>query len=203
MNKIISVAVLGASTALFTACSGSGKAPVVTNTTTTTTASTEVKVTTISGVQVSLDGSYITGCHDNGGGNSIEEFLAIASDVWTYTARKYTGNTTCAGTPATIQKVVATLTATAGGDKAIVGWVEGNDNAVAAPAAADASGPLSDTEPYTPMTIVVTSSEDPSIAVGFTNTNLYYIVDDKGAKLRLYRDGDATHAGNFDFWEQQ
>lgn len=202
MNKLILTTTIGTASLILSSCSGSGKSP--TNTPPENTATTsEVKVTTISGVQTSLDGSYVTGCHDSSGGNSTEEFLTIAGSVWTYSAKRYIGNATCTGSPATDQEVVATLTATTGADKAIVGWLDGDKNAVPAPTAADASGSLSDTEAYTPMTIVVTNSEDSSIPVGTTNTNLYYIVDDKGAKLRLYRDSDATHAGNFDFWDQQ
>jgi len=191
-----SSAVIGLSLGL-NACSSSNSNS---NSSITSGSTTEVRATAVSGNQVGLNGSYQTGCHASSAPtDSTSEFLVISDITWTYTKNDFTGTTACIGSPATTTVVTATLSANAI-DSAIVGWEDGDGASTTAPMASDNSGLLSDTEAFTPLSLLVTASTDPSISVGATVNDLYYVIDDTGTTLILYRDSDATHAGDFDPW---
>jgi len=154
------------------------------STTTTTTSGTDISVIGVSGVPVVLSGTYSTGCYGTNGG-SVLEGLVISGNTWNYTQTSYTDGACSAG--AVVSTAAATLTASA--DQSITGWFDGNASA-AAPTAADGSGPLSDTEPFTPLLLTVTNvtgSFVGQVAAGDTSP-LFYVVDDTGVNNILYRD---------------
>ena len=169
---------------LLNACS-SGSSPV---TTTVISSGTEVSVIGASGITVGLDGTYLTSCYITGGGStSSKEKIVISSDIWTYTVTDYT-DTDCRAVSPTTGTIYATFSA--GTDSTITGWYDGSGSPVAAPTAADASGPLDDLEPFTSLTRTVTAVSGSffgQINAGETST-FFYVVDDTGTGKILYRD---------------
>lgn len=178
LKPIIPVAAL----LLLNACSS--------DSTTTTASGDAVSAITVSGNTVSLDGTYTTGCHErNGGADSAKEDLQIAGNIFTYTNTDYSGPV-CA---TTVETGTLTATMTAGTTSAITGWVDGGGSPATAPMAADSSGPLSDTEAFTPIAVTVTSVTGtifgPTVTEGY-ESKLFYIIDDTGANNIMYRDDD-------------
>ena len=160
---------------------------------TTTSSGTEISVIGVSGVTVGLNGTYSTVCYGSNGGSTLES-IVISGNTWNYTQTTYTDGACSAG--ADVGTAAATLTASA--DQSITGWYDGNASATA-PTAADGSGPLSNTEPFTPLLVTitgVTGSFVGGISAGDTSP-LFYIVDDTGANNILYRDS-SFDTGNLD-----
>ena len=150
---------------------------------------TTVDVITVSGATVPLTNVYSTGCYVTGASTSSFETLTVTFGLWAYSKANYS-DTNCL-TNTSEGTVAGALVA--GNVSAMTGWVNGGGGGPAtAPTAADSSGPLSDTESFTALTLTVTDSTGDfaaSILVGNV-INLYYIVDDTGTKTVLYRDDD-------------
>ena len=200
MKKLITVASAISALILINGCSSDSA------TTTAAGSGAEVSVIGVSGVTVGLNGTYSTGCYTTGGGStSTKEDVVISGSTWTNTTTDYTDSTCVAGPDAG----AITATIGAGSDLTIAGWKDGSGSIVSAPTAADGSGLLSDTEPFTPLTVTVTAVTGNyvgQVPVGYV-APLFYIVDDTGTNNMLYRDknyenGD-LHAGTMDPFTKQ
>lgn len=146
-----------------------------------------VSVITVSGAQVSLNGTYTTGCRTKSGVDVIEG-IVINGGTWTYARDSYTtSDGSCGGTATTASSIIATLSSS-GAAGAIAGWSDSGVTATA-PTAADSSGPLSNTESYTVLTLTataVTGTGAYTLASAGDTVNCYYIFDDTGLPNRLY-----------------
>lgn len=150
-------------------------------------------VLAVSGAQVSLTGTYTTGCRTKSGIDTIED-MVISGSSWSYTRTSYgTADSSCGGAGTTT--ATGAGTSSTGATGAITGWTEDDGLTPAtAPTAADLSGPLSDTEAYTSLTLTVTAA---SGAFPWAVTDVvpyFYIVDDTGAANILYIPDSATTA---------
>jgi len=180
--------IVSAMTLVLNACGSSSSS------TTTEDTGGNISITTVSGGTLSLTGSYASACYDNGGTFQIDTHTWTGANL-TYNQKTYTASG-CA-TLATSTDLF-TATAVAGSNSAISSWVDGMSTTTTAPTAADASGPLSDTEAYTAITVtIVTADGSSGISVGTVATT-FYIVDDTGTSLILYRDDSATTATTAD-----
>jgi hypothetical protein len=157
-------------------------------------------VLTISGGMVALTGNYQSegGCHASSGGGSTRETLEVSGNQWHYDSADYSSGD-CTGVAVDSSSIDATIVVA--GTAAITGWVDSSEAPEVAPPALDGSGPLSDTESYTNLTLTITAVvNNAGISVGDT-ADIYYIVDDTGATgLKLWRDKTATKAVISDPW---
>lgn len=165
-----------------------------------------LSVLTVSGIQVSLDGSYTTGCRTKSGIDVVEG-VVINGTTWSYARSSYSTNDgSCAAGETLAATVIATISAP-GSTSAITGWTD-SGVATAAPTAVDLSGPLSDTESYTVLsltTAAATGGGAYTLAAMGDSVSFYYIVDDTGlANVMYIPDFDAanhmlsaTPSGNF------
>lgn len=153
-----------------------------------TTSSTPISVIAVSGATVTLDGTYTSGCVDRsleGGSGYYLDSGTITGSSLNVSAAEYS-DAAC-----TVETDSGTLTGTlsVGSTSAISGWT---GNGSSAPIASDASGPLSNTEAVTLLTLKNISGTgfNAGIPAGF-ELALFYVVDDTGAKKVLYEDDDA------------
>jgi len=170
---------------------------------------TPVKALTVKGAMVSLDGTYanatLNGCRTKSG-IDVREAVVISGSVWTYTRFSYsTTDGSCSAGETQVAGIVATLSSSSTG--AITGWSD-SGIATTAPTAADASGPLSNTESYTTLSLtatIVTGAGAYNMATAGDSINFFYIIDDTGAANILYIPDlnaanpmlSATPSGNF------
>jgi hypothetical protein len=152
-----------------------------------------ISITTVTGAKHVLNGTYTTGCHDDGG-DFVDEVVVFSGTTWSYTQTQYTDAAcTTGGTPGS-----ATATVSASADSAITGWRDGSGPATA-PTAADNVTVITDTEAFTQLRLTITDVGGffvGAITVGEAE-NFFYIVDDTGAKPILYRD-DSNDTGGLD-----
>ena len=165
--------------------------------------SNAIAIATITaGATHALDGAYSTGCYGNGDGSTKED-LTITGTTWFYTNAGYT-SADCS-TTASVSTITATLSA--GADSTIAGWYDGMGSPTTAPTAADGST-ITGEEPFTRLVLTITGATgDYSGIPSGTESPLFYVVDDTGANVILYRDnsydsGD-LNAGIYDPYIKQ
>ena len=157
------------------------------------TAPATISVTTISGVKITLAGAYKTSCLNDGSGNGFIETINFDGASWSFTAEAWSGDPLCSNSPTTTESVSASSTENTS-DISITGWVLSVGSAATPPVASDSSGPLSNTESVTPITVIITES-----GFGFPiggSGSLFYVVDDTTASTILYQDDDADSNSN-------
>ncbi len=178
MISLKSLMIVSASLALLNGCSSD----------TTTTGGNPISVISVSGVMVSLDGSYSTDCVDRsleGGSDYYKSTKTISGSSLVGRSAEYSDSACTAETDfGTVEGTIS-----AGNISAITGWIGITGGA---PTASDGSGPLSDTEAVTLLTVTVTavSGFNAGLPLG-TAIPVFYVVDDTGVKNIHYEDDDA------------
>ena len=161
--------------------------------TTDATDGTDIPVVTISGVTTGLNGTYSTGCYGNANPYT-EETLVVSGNTWNYTNTTYT-DVGCTAGAAVFGTISGTIAASV--ESAITGWVNGNGDPDLPPITANFSGPLSETESFTTLTLTISAGTGEFSAIPANTTGpLFYVVDDTGTNNILYRDDDFENGSN-------
>ena len=140
-----------------------------------------IKVITVSGETVILDGTLARPCDTRPAGEGGNDYLiteSISGLSGVLTEFSYTSiDGSCTG--AETVDVVIDVTFTRGDVMAITGWLDLDETIAPAPSAQDASGPLSDNESVTSLTLTIDliTPPDPGTPVG-TEVPWFYVVDD-------------------------
>ncbi len=161
-----------------------------------------ISILTYSGSTHALNGVYSSACYQTGGSGSQYDSLTVNGTEWTNAINEFS-STDCSGTPV-VSAINATISmlgtqlipANANGN---TGWVDGMGAATVVPGA-DGTTVLSATDTtVTTLNIQVTSVTGTlfNIPVGFTST-LFYVIDDTGSGLVVYRDAGGIYASSAD-----
>lgn len=188
MNKlIISIGLLGLSTTLLTGCVEEQAQNLVDS----LTGNTGVTVFSTTGNYVSLDGSYDTGCY-NDGTNGRQETLTIVTDSVsgvtgvTYNSVTWAADPTCVNGMSSSAMTGLLLDVD---DSVIKGWIDAT-GLLASPPASAAGPALLASQGYTNLALtVVTGGADFGLGSGDLGT-FSFIADDSdvaGSGLVLYR----------------
>ena len=129
---------------------------------------------------------------DSESGKDMYEQLTFSSnstvryDQFYYPATA--GGADCSGTPESNDFYEADVTV-ATEDSAIVGWIDGQGNAAAAPQARNGLGSLGDTEIFTPLTYTITRISGLTGASAGDSVAFFYVMDDTSGGLSgtMYR----------------
>ena len=161
-----------------------------------------ISVKTYSGATVALNGVYQTACYIGETGGSQFDSLTVNGSTWINAANVFS-STDCTGAPV-VSAITATLT-TLGTQTvaATTGWIDGM-GAPTTVSGADGSTVLSAADTtVTTLNVEVTAVTGTvfSIPVGFTAT-VFYVVDDTGSGLVLYRDAGGIFASAADPYMQ-
>lgn len=160
-----------------------------------------ISVIAVSGATITLDGEYKSGCLpvEGGGGFNVES-LTVSGNIVIATTTDYGSDSTC-----TTSTDLGTFTATIavdGANSAITGWVDGTGSDSPPPEAAGGSGPLSNTEPFTPLTLTITAITGSKEGDALPTFKIFFIIDNTGTANVLYFDHDFdngdTRAGTDD-----
>ena len=134
-------------------------------------------VLTVSGVEISLDGTWERPCEDTGVGSNDERGTQVFSGSSLIVTRfEYTSQDGSCSAGETVANVLD-VTFSKGAVTAITGWVDFNGTLVAPPQAQDGSGPLSNNESVTSLTATV-NSDIPGGTPAGTQGQLFNVVDD-------------------------
>ena len=159
---------------------------------------TSLDVITVSGVTMSLDGTWIRSCAGAPVQDQLLTMIFSGTSLIVKDDTYASNNGSCSG--GITSDVVYNATFTTGSVMAITGWLDLGGTAVAPPLAQDGSGSLSNTESVTSLTVTVNlvTPANPSIPPG-TEMQKFFVVDDTvaGAPV-MYQttDSDKQKADN-------
>ena len=148
-----------------------------------------ITIATVSGATHTLNGTYQSACYADQSGGSQFDSLTVNGSEWINSSHEFS-NETCSGSSSVVSSITANVTS--GGTQTVDDWVNGEDiNVNDTVQAADNTTNLVGTTATT-LNIVVTAVTGGfvgAIPVGFSGA-LFYVVDDTGSNLILYRDDD-------------
>ena len=158
-----------------------------------------ISILTYSGATHTLNGVYKSACYQSGGSGSQYDSLTVNGSEWINAINEFS-STDCSGSP-TVSSMTATLT-TLGTQviPATTGWVDGMGAATVVQGA-DGTTVLSASDTTVTTLNVVVGSVTGTLfnagMVGFTSS-LFYVVDDTGSGLVIYRDAGGIYASTAD-----